>query len=63
MCGVDSHDSGHEPKAGFCERDNERLDFIKGIKFLYWLSDYKLLKNGLCSMALVNSCLISYVVR
>jgi hypothetical protein len=45
MCGVDSHDSGHESKAGSHERDNEYLDSIKGSKFLYWLSDYKLLRK------------------
>jgi hypothetical protein len=40
MWSVNSHGSGHEPKAGSCERNNEHLDSIKGSKFLYCLSDY-----------------------
>jgi len=32
--------------AGFCEHGNENLGFIKGGKFIEYLSDYYLLKKN-----------------
>jgi len=44
---MDSSGSGYRPMAGSCEHSGpkERLRSIKGVEFLDYLSDYKLLKE------------------
>jgi hypothetical protein len=43
-CGLDSCGSGYGPVPSSCEHSNEFLVSVKGVEFLYLLSDYLLLK-------------------
>jgi hypothetical protein len=53
-CGLNSRSSRQKSLVGFCQRDNERSNFIKCMVFSDMLSGYQLFKNY-CSMEPVDT--------